>query len=99
VQLALAQAFQRNLPEANEAKCEGALQELLSSDVPLGVLTDLASFALPLKAKLKCELLGEVNVDRRARLLLDAMGEPLAKSPGVPGVKASLRYPPRFSAN
>jgi Lon protease-like protein len=99
VQLALAKAFQRSLPEANEAKCEGALQELLSSDVPLGVLTDLASFALPLKPKVKRELLGEVNVDRRARLLLDAMGEPLAKSPSVPGVKKSLGYPPRFSAN
>jgi ATP-dependent Lon protease len=99
VQLAVAKAFQRTLPMANEAKCEGALQELLSSDVPLGVLTDLASFALPLKTKLKCELLAEVNVDRRARLLLDAMGEPIAKSPAVPGVKQSLGYPPRFSSN
>jgi ATP-dependent Lon protease len=99
VQSALAQAFQRTLPIADDAKAEGPMKELLTSDVPLGVLTDLVSFALPLKRKLKRELLGEVDVDRRARLLLDAMGKPLVKSTPIEAVKTRLEYPPRFSAN
>lgn len=99
IQAALAKAFQRTLPLANDAKCEGPVKELLASDVPLGVLTDLVSFALPLKPKLKRELLSEVDVDRRARLLLDAMGAPVVKAEPVVAARSLRDYPPRFSAN
>jgi Lon protease-like protein len=99
MQAALAKAFQRSLPLANDAKHEGAVKELLASDVPLGVLTDLVSFALPLKPKLKRELLGEVDVDRRARLLLDAMGAPAVKKAPVVASRAWREFPPRFSSN
>jgi ATP-dependent Lon protease len=99
LQQSLALAFQRALPLTDEAQAEGPMKELLTSDVPLGVLTDLVSFALPLNRKLKQELLGEVDVDRRARLLLDAMGKPLVKSTPIDAAKTRLDYPPRFSAN
>ncbi len=100
LQTALAKAFQRTLPLSHEGANEGAVQELLSEEVPLGVLTDLVSFALPLKAGLKHELLAECDVDARARWLLKAMNRPAPPPVKAPHV-ATLRgkFPPRFSAN
>jgi Lon protease-like protein len=97
VQTALAKAFQAALPLAKGVKPEGPVQELLSAEVPLGVLTDLVSFALPLPAGLKRKLLGEVDVDERARLLLDALGKPLEKKPPV--ATRGFKFPPMFSSN
>lgn len=99
LQARLAEQFQRSLPlSKNAAPGEGPVQELLSNEVPLGVLTDLVSFALPLKAPLKRQLLAEVDVDRRATMLLDAIGAPIERE--APVVAATLRqYPPRFSTN
>ena len=77
-------------------KPKGPVQELLASELPMGVLTDLASFALPLDAGLKCRLLAECNVDRRARMLLDSLGKPWKGTPLAP---ATTGYPPRFSTN
>ncbi len=104
VQERLAKAFQKTLPLAKTEQNEEPLRELLSSEVPLGVLTDLVSFALPLGVKLKQHLLAEPNVDRRARLLLDAMGEPAAAkvqaASAGPAIKLPSRaFPPRFSLN
>jgi Lon protease-like protein len=103
VQAALAAKFQDELPLAQNAKTnDGPVQELLSSEVPLGVLTDLVSFALPLPVEVKRTLLAEVNVDVRARVLLDAMGEPVAKAKVRPaqGIMAPRGpYPPKFSVN
>lgn len=103
VQEKLAKAFHQALPLPQDTSTnEGPVQELLSSEVPLGVLTDLVSFALPLKSALKRVLLGEVDVDRRARLLLDAMGAPAtAKAPASKPAILSARgpYPPKFSSN
>jgi hypothetical protein len=50
----------------------------------------------------KRTLLAEVNVDMRARVLLDAMGEPAAKAKVRPaqGIVAPRGpYPPKFSVN
>jgi Lon protease-like protein len=106
VQQRLAKAFQKTLPLAGAAaQNEEPVRELLSSEVPLGVLTDLVGFALPLGVKLKRRLLAEANVDCRARLLLDAMGEPLegageAKTQAVrPARTVRGDFPPKFSAN
>lgn len=98
LQASLAQAFQKSLPLAQGEGHEGAMQELLADEVPLGVLTDLVSFALPLKPGLKRELLAECDVDVRARWLLDAMGKPASKQNAqVAAVRG--KFPPRFSAN
>ena len=91
----LSAAFQRALPE--DAAPSESLQELLASKAPLGVLTDLVSFALPLDPVLKCELLKERNVDRRARRLLDALGEP-ASPQAASGAKTLPSQSP-FSRN
>jgi ATP-dependent Lon protease len=98
VQKALACRFQQALPLPKSGENKGVVNELLASDVPLGVLTDLVSFALPLESKLKVELLAECDVDRRAAMLMAALGSvraadaPIRKS--LPG-----GFPPKFSLN
>ncbi|MCH2114275.1 MAG: LON peptidase substrate-binding domain-containing protein [Pirellulales bacterium] len=71
LQTALTQRFQECLPE--QKAIHPASAEMLSTEIPLSVLTDLVSFALPLDLKTKCELLSENDVDRRAWILLDAL--------------------------
>ena len=53
------------LPEAQEQ-----LDQLLGDDVPLGVLTDVLSYLLDIDFARKQSLLAEVDVFRRAKLLL-----------------------------
>ena len=53
------------LPEAQEQ-----LDQLLGNDVPLGVLTDVISYMLDIDPTRKQSLLSEVDVYRRAELLL-----------------------------
>jgi hypothetical protein len=74
------------------------VQELLSEEVPLGVLADLVSFALPLGAGLKRQLLAECDVDVRARWLLDALGKPVSSRAPLAAARRG-KFPPRFSAN
>jgi ATP-dependent Lon protease len=75
VQALLTQQFQQALPRPKGAAID-SVRELLAEDIPLGVLTDVVSFALPLERRLKCKLLAECDVDRRAKLLLQALGAP-----------------------
>lgn len=94
LQTALTQRFQECLPEAHSAN--PSLSEMLSSEIPLNVLTDLVSFAMPLQFDTKCALLSESNVDLRAWKLLEAMDrlpEEFAENEFPQG------YPPPFSDN
>lgn len=100
VQMALVRAFHRALPMPTTDEA----QELLAGEIPLGGLTDLVSFALPLPVTLKRELLAECDVDRRAAMLLDALGVETPSAvellPAAPKrEKPGKRFPPRFSAN
>ena len=61
--------------------------KLLKSDLPLGTLTDILAFALPLDAEFKQTLLGELDVIARLDRLLRHMGGP------------QRRFPPEFSVN
>lgn len=88
----LVEALERRLP------CEmpGAdqLREVLSRDLPLGVLTDLLAYALPLPCEVKQELLAETNVSLRSEELLCAI------EGGVLGEAAAKVWsPPAFSEN
>jgi ATP-dependent Lon protease len=98
MQSALCSEFQMALPLPPGAKSKGPVQELLAAELPLAVLTDLASFALPLDVGLKCRLLAECNVDRRAQLLLEALGAAW-KGTAPSATTSVVRFPPRFSAN
>jgi ATP-dependent Lon protease len=94
VQLELSERFQMALPLPEGVKATAPVKELLSSDIPLGVLTDLVSFALPLKQAFKLELLAEADVDSRARMLLRS----LAGHRQTPA-NIGADFPPRFSRN
>ena len=71
LQTALTEQFQECLPD--DQSSSPGVRALLSTGVPLGVLTDLVSFAVPMELETKCELLAENDIDRRATTLLDAL--------------------------
>jgi Lon protease-like protein len=95
------QVWRRRLDErvpgwfAEHAQLIEHLQKLLASDLPLGILGDLLSFALPLGAESKQELLEELDVGRRLHRLL----EYVPTTPPASSVPANRRFPPDFSTN
>ena len=64
------------------------LEKLLQSDLTLGALCDILAFALPLEVEVKQQFLQELDVESRARNLLDR----LRPAP-------DRRFPPDFSSN
>jgi Lon protease-like protein len=72
-------------------------RKLLQSDLALGILCDIFTFALPLDVELKQEFLEDPRVERRVRRLLDRLcGD---KPPAAKGDGGKLKFPPEFSAN
>jgi hypothetical protein len=71
------------------------LEKLLSGELPLGLLTDLAAYALPLDTAVKQELLAECRVSARAEILLSQV-EQFAVAAAA---KPSRAFPPLFSEN
>jgi Lon protease-like protein len=82
---------------ANEAGKE-QVRELLESDLPLGVLCDIFSFALPLGPEIKQQLLQELRVEARAAKLIGSLDSP---PPTEESVEDPPRrgFPPEFSTN
>jgi uncharacterized protein len=72
------------------------LTDLLSKHLPLGMLTDLAAYTLPLDLAVKRELLAECRVDARARILLKQLERKFAKHAVAAALEA---FPPPFSDN
>jgi uncharacterized protein len=79
------------LPEAREQ-----LDQLLGSNIPLGVLTDVVSYMLDFDVAHKQLLLGEVDVYRRTELLLAHLAEATAE---LAAGQADVSFPPEFSTN
>jgi Lon protease-like protein len=91
----LLSAFRSHLPCACELPEQ--LESMLSGQLPLGLLTDLAAYALPLATDVKLALLGECRVRRRAEILLreaQQLAPAVTKSATSP-----LVFPPSFSDN
>ncbi len=93
VQEELVTAFRSHLP----CTCElpEQLENMLSGEISLGALTDLAAYTLPLCAEVKLGLLGESSVRRRAEILLNEVKRLAAGQEK----KASHIFPPTFSEN
>jgi Lon protease-like protein len=89
----LISAFRKHLPCA--CQLPEQLEEMLSSHLPLGLLTDLAAYALPLELEVKQQLLAECRVSARAEILL-AEVEHLATAAAA---NSSRPFPPSFSDN
>ena len=76
------------------------LDRLVNSDLSLGNLCDVFSFALPLSVDMKILLLQLVNVEDRASLLLEVIEQMTPEVTKRPSSSApSKKYPPDFSAN
>lgn len=92
LQRSLVQAFQTAMPQLDVSE---QLEQLLGSNLPLGVLTDIVSYSLDMETSQKEALLAEPNVDRRAAALVAHLQE-TAQEP-VPSRLAG--FPPTFSLN
>jgi len=90
--IALLKSLRRFLPDSVLA-CE-QMHEVLSRDLPLGVLTDLLGFALPLPAEIKCSLLGESDAGARSARIVKALEEG-----ELPPPSEAVWSPPAFSEN
>jgi len=95
-----------NMPEVHQQ-----LEELLCTEMSLGMLTDLVAYTLRFPLDAKVALLGEVDVDRRCEALLQHLRDPSAlfdaakeladaanETHGQGGLHG-LKWPPDFSAN
>jgi Lon protease-like protein len=71
-------------------------RKLLQSELPLGILSDIFTFALPLGLEVKQELLEDGHVERRVRRLLDRLR---GHKPTPKKGDTKLKFPPEFSAN
>lgn len=95
VQQKLHDALLRILPLLPEAQEQ--LDQLLGNDVPLGVLTDVISYMLDIDPTHKQTLLSEVDVYRRAELLLTHLAKATEHLPADQA--GAIHFPPEFSAN
>ena len=86
LQRRLLEAFKQMLPRVPEAYEQ--LDQLLGSQISLGMLTDIVSYTLDLGLDFKEQLLLETGVDRRAELLLERFAR-----------ARNSMFPPEFSAN
>jgi ATP-dependent Lon protease len=81
-----------DLPEADDH-----LDRLLYGEVSLGTLTDVISYLLDIPPEAKHVLLGEVDVRRRAELLLDHLS--MAAVDDSPGRSGVSEFPPPVGLN
>jgi Lon protease-like protein len=78
-----------------------SFSELLTRQLPLGVLTDVIAFAVNLPLATKQYLLGEPDVEARYRVLIDNLTTLVEPSDIAEATPRGLRrgFPPPFSAN
>jgi Lon protease-like protein len=81
---------------AGQAGVIEQFEKLFHSDLELGTLADILSFALPLEMELKQVLLATLDVDERVRRLLQRLAEPPAATDSA---TAEPKFPPEFSPN
>jgi Lon protease-like protein len=96
-------ALQRRLVELarellpDKAAGQEQLDDLLASQVSLGMLSDIFAYTLGFPFEVKQRLLAEWNVDRRTHLLCEQL-ERLVRGAPAPDSDEPT-YPPRFSLN
>jgi len=83
-------AFKAAMPKIPQAYEQ--LDQLLGSQITLGMLTDIVGYTVDLDIEAKLQLLAECDVFMRTRLLLEAIA---ARAPGGGG----RPFPPNFSLN
>ncbi len=96
LQRRLLEAFRRLTPKFGAAT-QDQFEPVLSSEVSMGMLTDIVAYSLNLEIDVKQRLLEEADVDRRAESLLKTLAD--AASPNSLGQRSPERFPPDFSHN
>jgi uncharacterized protein len=98
LQRRLIDGFRRFMPHT--PSLQEHFDQLLSSQIPLGLLTDIMAFTLRLGMPFKQQMLAECNVDRRAeRLLKQLQSLDLAGDAAPSEPVAEREFPPLFSDN
>jgi Lon protease-like protein len=95
LQKRLREAFIKILPILPEAQDQ--LDQLIESDVPLGMLADVISYMIDIKLEKKQTLLTEYDVYRRTEMLLEHLKTAASNLKARPS--SSLVFPPHFSVN
>jgi len=90
LQQELLAAFKRSMPKIPQAYEQ--LDQLLGSQITLGMLSDIVSYTIDLDVETKLRLLGERDAMRRTRLLMEAVE---GRARGA----AARTFPPDFSLN
>jgi ATP-dependent Lon protease len=90
LQKELLAAFKRAMPKIPDAYEQ--LDQLLGTQITLGMLADIVSYTIDLSLDWKLRLLTECDVFRRAELLLEAIE-------GRPAAGPQRTFPPDFSLN
>jgi Lon protease-like protein len=93
LQRKLLDAYEAMLPCVEDS--EELFNQVAAKNISLGALTDVISYALDLNVCEKQTLLNELDVDRRARRLLEHLHA--AREPQRPTLSGA--FPPGFSAN
>ncbi len=75
----------------------GQLETLAQTPLPLGALCDVLGFALPFAVEVKQGLLEELDVELRARQLLQALAA--NPPPELIALPKLSKYPPEFNSN
>jgi uncharacterized protein len=87
------------LPRVIAGPSREQLRELFQSELPLGQLCDVLTFALPLPPEVKQELLETLSVTDRARELMEAFRAVVGGGGHPIGDGSAKRFPPEFSNN
>ena len=90
LQQRLLAAFKQAMPRIPNAYEQ--LDQLLGSQITLGMLADIVAYTIDLDLETKVKLLAECDVFQRTRLLLEAITSRPAAGPTRP-------FPPEFSVN
>jgi Lon protease-like protein len=90
LQRQLLEAFKQSMPKVPHAHEQ--LDQLLGSQITLGMLADIVAYTIELDLETKLRLLAECDIFERTRLLLAAIG---ARA----DAGATRRFPPDFSVN
>lgn len=90
LQQQLLAAFKKAMPKMPSAYEQ--LDQLLGSQITLGMLADIVAYTIDLDLDWKVRLLAECDIFRRTTLLLEALA-------GRPAAVARKAFPPEFSIN
>jgi len=74
-------------------------QQVLNTKLPLGVLCDVLTFALPLPVEVKQQLLSELDIEARAGFLLRQLQNAPPEMLPEPRPMRIRKFPPTFSDN